>query len=159
MRDEVEISMSLPLDDDGFLRRECPTCEREFKWFASDEGESEPPPQGGYYCPYCGVQASADAWHTKAQVKQAEATVTREVVSPELKKLERSFREVGRASGGLIETRMDVETPEEPDPLIEMDDMIRVDFSCHPKEPVKVLDNWTQPVHCLICGRSTEPSM
>ncbi len=30
--DEVMLEISMPLDSDGFLRRECPTCEREFKW-------------------------------------------------------------------------------------------------------------------------------
>jgi hypothetical protein len=37
MSDEVQLSMSLPLDGDGFLRRECPTCEREFKWLPSPD--------------------------------------------------------------------------------------------------------------------------
>jgi hypothetical protein len=32
--------------------------------------------------------------------------------------------------------------------------MRRVDFLCHPAEPVKVLDDWGRPVHCLICGES-----
>ena len=27
----VEMSLSFPLDDDGFFRRECPLCCREFK--------------------------------------------------------------------------------------------------------------------------------
>lgn len=39
MDDEIKISVSIPLDDDGFLRRECPTCEQEFKWFNHDEGD------------------------------------------------------------------------------------------------------------------------
>ena len=29
--------MEIPLDSDGFLRRECPTCEREFKWLLHRE--------------------------------------------------------------------------------------------------------------------------
>ena len=32
-------------------------------------------------------------------------------------------------------------------------DMARVDFECHPTEPVKVLDDWDKPVSCLICGQ------
>jgi hypothetical protein len=31
--------------------------------------------------------------------------------------------------------------------------MIRVDFDCHPTEPVKVLDDWDKSVYCLICGQ------
>lgn len=41
MSDEVQLSMSLPLDGDGFLRRECPTCEREFKWVPSPDPEAD----------------------------------------------------------------------------------------------------------------------
>ena len=55
--DEKSTQMSVPLDSDGFLRRECPTCEREFKWFNSEEGRGEPVPEGGYVCPYCAIQA------------------------------------------------------------------------------------------------------
>lgn len=40
--------MSDPLDSDGFLRRECPTCEREFKWLPSCEGEAEQAKLGTY---------------------------------------------------------------------------------------------------------------
>ena len=38
--DKVTLGMTIPLDSDGFLRRECPTCEREFKWRPS-EAEAE----------------------------------------------------------------------------------------------------------------------
>lgn len=30
---DMSVSMSLPLDEDRFLRRECPNCERQFKWW------------------------------------------------------------------------------------------------------------------------------
>ena len=59
--DDVALEMSMPLDSDGFLRRECPTCEREFKWFHTPEGEGTAAPiiDGGYFCPYCGGSCSA----------------------------------------------------------------------------------------------------
>jgi hypothetical protein len=31
-------------------------------------------------------------------------------------------------------------------------DMRRVEFGCHPADPLKVAESWTAPVHCLICG-------
>jgi hypothetical protein len=31
-------------------------------------------------------------------------------------------------------------------------DMRRVEFGCHPADPLKVDERWTEPVHCLICG-------
>lgn len=36
----MSFGMTIPLDSDGFLRRECPICEREFKWRPS-EAEAE----------------------------------------------------------------------------------------------------------------------
>jgi hypothetical protein len=80
MSDEVRLSMSLPLDGEGFLRRECPTCEREFKWLPSpdpeDDVEVAATTEGAeapesYYCPYCAVSAPPDTWMTKAQVAAA----------------------------------------------------------------------------------------
>jgi hypothetical protein len=141
--DEVTLSMAIPVDSDGFLRRECPTCEREFKWLPSsaDEEEEEEEASGtaGYFCPYCVVQAPTDAWFTKAQLELAEHIVQVEVVDPMLRKF------AGGISGHA----------EEPEPLTEDDDMRRIDFACHPSEPLKILDDWRQPVHCLVCGATS----
>jgi hypothetical protein len=138
MSDEVSIAVSIPLDSDGFLRRECPTCEREFKWWVSKDDEASTQPEAaGYCCPYCAIQAAVDTWHTQAQVDYIEAIGRREVVDPLLKK-------AGFDIGGNVSAQ--------PPELKEDDDMTRVDFACHPEEPVKVLDGWAKPVHCLICG-------
>jgi hypothetical protein len=163
MSDEVQLSMSLPLDSDGFLRRECPTCEREFKWLPSldpdadedvtkTDGAGEAPES--YYCPYCAVTAPLDAWLTKAQVAAVDEIVQRELIEPELDKLARRIGRLNRSSGGLIgiEARLERDEPEPAPELDEPDDMRRIDFTCHPAEPVKVLDDWDRPVHCLLCG-------
>jgi hypothetical protein len=136
--DEVSFEMTIPLDSDGFLRRECPTCEREFKWrpsAAEVEEPVEPAYEADYFCPYCGVQAPADAWLTQAQLALAQNIAHREVIAP-------MVRELGA-----------YETPDKLDPLIEADDMTLVSFPCHPSEPLKVLDDWRKPVRCLICGQ------
>lgn len=156
MSDEAELSVSLPLDSDGFLRRECPTCEREFKWLNGSEdeaAESEQAADGGYYCPYCAIQAPEGSWLTKPQVALIENAVSREIVGPALEDLGRSLRGISRSSGGLVNAEFQAETPDEMDPLTEPDDMRRVDFDCHPREPVKVLEEWERPVHCLLCGQ------
>src|SRR5438309_1017030 len=83
-----------------FWRRECPTCEREFKWLhAQDETQATPPPESGYFCPYCGIQAQPDAWHTKAQIAAMEALAHREVIGPLLKGFARDLRQIERRSG------------------------------------------------------------
>jgi hypothetical protein len=150
MDDEQTLEVSVPLDDDGFLRRACPTCEREFKWFNSPGGEGEPLPVGGYFCPYCQVQGPPELWFTNEQVELATNRVARDIVGPEIAKMSLDLKRSTR--GGLISLDMTYEEPDEMDPLVEPNDMRRVDFICHPKEPVKVLDDWARPVHCLICS-------
>lgn len=146
--------MSVPLDGDGFLRRECPTCEREFKWLPSSEERGEPLPAGGYFCPYCAVQAPPGSWWTKPQLAKARAIVTSEVLDPELDKLRRTMGERERSPGGLIQARLEGSLTEEIEPidLSEANDMRRIDFTCHPADPIKVSEDWKSPVHCLICG-------
>ena len=156
--DEVTLEMSMPLDADGFLRRECPTCEREFKWLHTSEEETNAQPtvvEGGYFCPYCGVQAPTDAWLTKPQAELARNIVARQVVGPMLKDFSDGLKGLGRSSGGMISATVDYDEPDALDPLTEADDMTRVDFACHPSEPVKVLDDWQTAVRCLICGTPT----
>ena len=135
--DRVSFGMTIPLDSDGFLRRQCPTCEREFKWRpTTGEGgeEGEPARDDGCFCPYCGVQAPADAWLTEAQRALAENIIATEVIGPMVSKL-------GTYRG-----------PEKLDPLTEVDDMTRIDFPCHPSEPLKVQGDWRKALCCLICG-------
>lgn len=153
--DDVTLEMSMPLDSEGFLRRECPTCEREFKWLPTPEGDETAAPvaDGGYFCPYCGVQAQANAWLTKAQVELAENVVATRVVGPMLENFGKDLRNIGRGSGGMLRAEVHSDRPNAIDPLTEVDEMTRVDFECHSTEPVKVLDNWDKPVRCLICGR------
>lgn len=138
--DEVSFSMAMPLDSDGFLRRECPTCEREFKWWATpqeDVEETESTADGGYYCPYCGVQAPIDSWLTQVQLALAQNIVAREFIAP------------------MVSQLGTYEKPDELDPLTEVDDMTLIVFPCHQSEPVKVLDRWRNRVYCLICGKPT----
>lgn len=153
--DDVTLGVSVPLDSDGFLRRECPTCEREFKWLANvdDETESTETPDGGYFCPYCAIQAPPDAWFTKAQLELAENAVAREVVGPMLDDLTRGLNRIGRQSGGMFGVKASYDAPHEMDPLTDTDDLRRVDFACHPTEPVRVIDEWDGQAHCLVCGQ------
>ena len=153
--DDVTLEMSMPLDSDGFLRRECPTCEREFKCFYTSEerGDAVPIADGGYFCPYCGVQAEASTWFTQAQAELVRNMVVTQVVGPMLKDFGNDMKGIGRNSGGFISAEVTYDAPDELDPLTEVDDMTRVDFECHPTEPVKVLDGWDNPVRCLICGQ------
>ncbi len=166
MSDEIQLSVSLPLDGDGFLRRECPACERQFKWLPSSDSQDEDDASAAtadasgspenYHCPYCAVAAPSDAWLTKAQVAVMHEIVRREILDPKLDEFERTIDKLNRKSGGWFEIEASLERDEpEPAPeLDESDDMRSVDFPCHPSEPVKVLEDWGRPLHCLICGEA-----
>lgn len=139
----------MPVDSEGFMRRECPTCERELKWVGASEGDaSTPAPEGGYFCPYCAVQAPANAWWTKDQLKAIEAKMHNEVIKPQLDDLGKSLE---RSSTQHVKfTSKPMPRTAEPQ-LTESDDMRRIDFGCH-TEPVKVLEDWNGAVHCPLCG-------
>jgi DNA-directed RNA polymerase subunit RPC12/RpoP len=155
MSDEEIIEFRLPLDADGFLRRACSTCSREFKCRPTPDGEeSAPAHEGGYFCPYCGVQASDDSWNTEAQSNHALQVAGARVVDPLMEGFARDMEQIGRRSGGLISVRVEREPIEEPEPLHEDNDMVRVDLDCHRGEPIKVLESWRGSVRCLICGQA-----
>ena len=74
-----------------------------------------------------------------------------DLVHPLLKDFKEDV-ERGIRPGGPVSLKVTLSEPKQPQPLTEPEDMRRVDFSCHPTEPVKVLDDWDGPVHCIVCG-------
>ena len=152
---ETPIAISLPLDEDGFLRRECPNCERQFKWWPtppSDEapGETQEGPEA-YFCPYCHEPADPDAWWTKEQLEYAQELAAAEVLGPELRRMKDDL-EGGNRGSGMIRIDMSVSSFSRPELLTEPDDMARIDVPCHPEEPIKVDEGWDEEVACLACG-------
>lgn len=156
MSDEDQTSMSVPLDRDGFLRRECPTCEQEFKVFAhqgeGEEAEAQNPQPGGYFCPYCAIQAQPDAWFTKAQLAKARSILMEEFVGPKLQNFKRGL---DGTSGVSVDLQLDHEPAAE---LTESDDMRRVAFACHPQTPVKIGEEYWGEARCFICGEPAKPA-
>jgi hypothetical protein len=155
---DVSIPMTLPLDTAGFLRRECPNCNKQFKWYSSEEadtagdelivtvGSSE-----AYYCPYCHTPAPSNAWWTQEQIEYARELAAAEVMRPMLGNFGADLEQLNRP-GSLISFNVQVPDMPRPDPLTEPDDMVRVDLPCHPEEPLKVDETWTSDVACLVCG-------
>lgn len=91
-------SISLPADG-TFLRRECPSCNRQFKWHhgpTDDRPEEEIDPSV-YFCPYCGESALPDHWWTQEQAEYARQVsagpIMREVTA-ELRKGLRTSRKI-----------------------------------------------------------------
>ena len=154
---EIEMSLSFPLDTDGFLRRACPACLREFKWHPSDhdDEDNEIPPPEEYFCPYCGGSATPSEWFTESQIAYIHTEAFEEVLRPQLDEFTESLDQFNRSSGGFVEITASVEGPKQRQapPVFEPNDMRKVVFPCHPDEPVKIDEEWDQHVHCLCCGR------
>ncbi len=165
-RDGVQELVMLPVDSQGFLRRECPGCRRQFKVkggpcdgatvqrhlgrhltfqnpheIAWDDGET--------FCPYCGRGAPMDAWCTPQQRAWLErvAKVLNEAIRFE--QIAYPFRTLSRNPSV---TYVAVPPPDRlPEMRPEDDDMRRHSFLCCVEE-VKVELHWSQPVHCPGCG-------
>lgn len=150
MNNEIRVPVSLPLDDDGFLRRECPTCELEFKWFSHSEGDPNAEVVEQYFCPLCGEPAGTDQWWTPAQLDYAHG-----VAGPAIDLMvQDSVRDAFRGAKGMTfnvnrSFSFDIATP---DALSEPNDMVIVEPPCHPNEPLKVPEANASQVHCLVCG-------
>jgi predicted RNA-binding Zn-ribbon protein involved in translation (DUF1610 family) len=143
-------SMSIPLDSDGFIRRECPNCEQEFKWRpAQDDDPVEHVDQ--YYCPLCGQAAGLDSWWTKKQIEHAQAAIVPEAMRDIQGMLGDAFRGSKNIKFAASDYLGDIPVPEV---LYEPDDMVILEPPCHPAEPVKVPDNAEAPFYCLLCGET-----
>ena len=147
---EIEIPVTIPLDNDGFLRRECPTCEEEFKWYEHEEGDADAETVDQYFCPLCGVASGFDTWWTPVQLEYMEG-----IAGPTLDQAVHDMMTDAFKGNEWISIKpdrnfsLDIPTPET---LVEPDDMLIVEPPCHPNEPVKVPESATASLHCLICG-------
>lgn len=148
--DDIEISVAMPLDSDGFLRRECPNCNQEFKWFSHEPDDSDAERVDQYFCPRCGEPSGIDTWWTPAQLEYAQRSAGPQIDQA----VQDSFKDAFRGLENVTfkpdsNFTLGIPTPE---PLIEPDDMVIVEGPCHPSEPLKVPEDSTSRVHCLICG-------
>lgn len=143
-------SIEVPMDDDGFIRRECPNCEHEFKWHSgpTDDrplGEIDP---SVYFCPLCGESALTDQWWTQTQVEFQQQFIMSHLHEEVEHGLKDAFR--GMKGWTYKPGRNDEPTPAS---LTEPNDMLIIQPPCHPWEPLKIPNDHLGPVHCLICGQ------
>lgn len=173
---DIEINISLPLDDGGFFRRECPFCRREFKVMLtkdelgtlaqegidsfmteverktdSDESSQE---ELEYFCPYCGQSAPQNSWWTQEQLsyinvfaKNIMASLVNERFT---KPLKRSF---GQRSSDPFSISFKGREMEQQAPWIspEANDMDEFDLPCC-RRKIKIEESEISCVHCFFCG-------
>jgi len=146
------IPTALPVDKDGFLRRQCPNCRREFKWLPTKSGTSDQPGLQ-YYCPYCGNPGNINNWPTKKQLRYRNQLANAKAIGPELERFTKDLKRLNRP-GSPVRFEGKYKRPSKPLPPPEPDDMRKVEPRCHPDEPLKIYEDWNKPVFCLICGKS-----
>ena len=154
---ESEIAVSIPLDD-GFLRRECPSCLRQFKWW---HGEHPDRPEGiedgsEYYCPYCRATAGPQSWYTQPQIDLIQNRAGLYATQHIHEALASSISGLNRS--GFIQAELTGGTTSEMLPLDEPHDMVEAASPCHPWEPIKYEESWTKALYCLVCGEPFEPA-
>lgn len=148
---ETNIEVSLPLDDDGFLSRECPYCKMRFKVNKDDfEGEKLP---GEIFCPYCGQSAAKDEFWTTEQIKYFQDMSMFKVVAPELDEFENSLKGLN-TNFGLLGLKINIDREETNMPVApeEIEDMnFHKQICCN--IVIKVDKTWAKGFHCTICGK------
>ena len=132
----------IAVDADGYLRRECPSCEREFKRIVAGSTANKESASNWFFCPYCGFEAQASRWLTKAQV-----ACTKNIVANHA---EQRTSHVGFKSLNFAAMRDRSDVAHET--MTESNDMAVVHMTCHPNESIKIYEKWIGTVRCPVCA-------
>ena len=100
-----QIRLDFSIDQDGYLDRQCPECQRDFKVAFEDWSLKI---RDAAFCPFCGHGCEADGWHTPAQVDYIRSTVMNSLRKRVGNALNRDAARFNReqAFGGLVEASM-----------------------------------------------------
>lgn len=103
-----EFRINLPKDENGYVGRKCPNPECN-QYFKIKLGTGLPVTSCN--CPYCGQKGDHQEFHTEEQIEYAKSVVIKELVEPELRKLEQSFKDLEQSTrGGLIQIKTHIDT-------------------------------------------------
>ncbi len=174
----IEMSLPFPLDEDGFLRRECPLCCREFKILLGREelqtfeqksigsfmletqeeeqetGEGDAEAAVEFTCPYCGQRSAGGKWWTQEQVAYIGVVVQNNLARIVNEQFVRPMKKsLGRHRSGPVSFRFEGKELEQQEPWIspEANDMEVFDLPCCGRQ-IKVEDGWDSTVYCYFCG-------
>lgn len=102
----MNVSITIPLDENGMMGRECLECEQYFKLKPGTGLETN-----HCHCPYCDYEGNADTFWTQAQLEYARSIAMQQafnkIVKPQLDKLTNSFKQLERNSrNSLIQLKV-----------------------------------------------------
>lgn len=103
---DLNVSVSIPLDENGMMGRECLECEQYFKLKPGTGLETD-----HCYCPYCDYEGNADTFWTQAQLEYAQSIAMQQtfnkIIKPELDKLTNSFKQLeSNSRNSLIQLKI-----------------------------------------------------
>lgn len=181
--DTIQFNLSISSDRDGFLRRTCGSCGRDFKteidpadfaWALNSQIRrvsleigvdpaviAEDQPKENLTCPYCQYSTESNEMHTEETVEYLKRFAYRDYALPMMNRLLSGFADslTTSAGGGLISfsvssTHEPFSLPPRPIHGPESADMKIVEFLCCGRK-IKILDGWNQLSSCSFCQTPT----
>lgn len=143
-----EVQISIPLDRDGFLSRQCPQCKARFKVKTRKRGSG-----AHAYCVHCGFgpMEEWEAWHTDEQRRYVDAVVEGHVEEMGYWLIDLA---VGRTAGPCALSSPRSNAAPEP---VESDEPMTVFTAACCREPVKH-DGSGGSLYCIACGKCALPT-
>ena len=84
----MEFSVNIEADEEGYIGRECPKCEKYFKMKFGTGLPGDP----GCHCPYCNYHGPQDEFWTKQQIEYAQSVALNKVTGDLLKTMKKMER-------------------------------------------------------------------
>src|SRR5574341_130020 len=132
--DQYQMSVSLPLDEDGMLGRECPSDACSPGYFKVRPGTGVTHGQTIVYCPYCRREADPSDFHTGEQIRFAQDLAKRQA----LRSVDRMVRDafgLGSSSkkrlvNGLVSVDVEYKPGQRPPVRQPAEEELRRDIRC-----------------------------
>lgn len=152
--DEYRMSVSMPVDDDGLIGRECPNEMCSPAYFKVKLGTGITEGQADAFCPYCRRSGEPGDFLTKAQIQYASNLVTREAQKGVDRMIRKAFG-IGpsgkkKLGSGMFSMEMTYKPARLPNPPLPVEEVLRRDVicpSCGLEHAVFGLATW-----CPDCG-------
>jgi len=92
-----QINVPLPTDENGMIGRQCPNpeCGEYFKLKPGTGLQTSE-----CICPYCRYKGQFAEFHTSQQIEYAKSVAVKQLIEPELRRLQRSLRNLERSTRG-----------------------------------------------------------
>ncbi len=146
--DSITFSLSIPLDEDGFLEMECDYCKGRFmltkETFEDDDNLD-------FFCPICGLPNKINTFYSPEVIEKARQIATNYAMDEIYKKLSKSFRRFNTNGLISISTKKPhhIQVAELYKPA---NDYVKISLSCCNIEIKSTSFDRVIGVYCPICG-------